>query len=40
MSYETPDMEVVAVSADAAVAAFDVEEDFAGLMSKMPGENN
>ncbi len=36
MNYEVPEMEVVAVSADTAVAYGDVEEDFGSMISKNP----
>lgn len=35
MKYETPFMEIVAISTDSAVA-YEVFEDFANLISKMP----
>ena len=36
MKYVAPEMEVVAISANTTVANFDVEEDLAALMSKLP----
>lgn len=37
MKYVTPEMEVVAISANATVASdWDVEESFDNLMSKLP----